>query len=263
MIYKLGIINMINLNKHLAIFALSIASAYSAYGSTAYENNKESDRVAYVGVEAGLSKTLKKTMPIETEFGKGKDLTLEYSKSNTYSIKGGYSFYPEMALEFAANIHPKYKVDIKFPELPFLPERATGKNSLKLKFYTLSAIYNLPRIDFAGVTPYVLGGAGVAEVKIMGTKVYGKLPPLGELALLDVMTTNNKLPAYQLGLGLRKDITHNVELDLSAKMQLIPNVKVKYRIFDKNKFDFGDKKHVKKHLGVGYIALGLNFKLPY
>ena len=74
-------------------------------------------------------------------------------------------------------------------------------------------------------------------------------------------STSNCL-VWQLGVGLTRDITDNISVDIGAKTQAVNDIKLQYDTFNITTGVFESQKPIKKTIGVGEFTVGFTFKLP-
>ncbi len=95
---------------------LSTIYIYSLFFANAQADEITADqRFFYIGTEAGIVE------PVIKKFrhSSGSDFTLKRSKM--YSGKIGYSFYPQMAIEFSVTHQPKYRLHYVLPQKELAP----------------------------------------------------------------------------------------------------------------------------------------------
>lgn len=230
----------------------------------------DSEKFVYAGLELGISE------PVKHSF-KHKKTKFRLEKSKMFGAKVGYGFYPNMMLEISGTHQPRYKFSYVLPAFNFaLPTplgnmnisvpKTPGKTTAISNVFTLNLIYQLESLKFAEIKPYIIGGAGMAFVHLKPTmsKLSIDAPVIGNITKdffkLDRSKTNAL--AYQAGVGLSRSIGDRVEVDLSAKLQIVQNVKIKYSTLDISTGKFVSQKPIKQTIGVGEFALGIIFKQP-
>lgn len=230
---------------------LSIAIIFSMFslGSIAWGEEINADqRFFYLGAEAGLAE------PINRKIRRNKDIRLRLEESNIYSGKIGYSFYPQIAIEFAASHQPKYQLKYFAPKAFGTSLRSRGKTKLTFNIYMLSLIYNLT--TYNGFTPFITLGGGVAKAKVKA----GSSSFMGrEVVRISNITTN--CPAWQVGIGTSKAITTNFAVDLAIKFQAIKNAKIKYSRLDSLDLPKPEAT-IKKTISALEFGIGFTYKIP-
>jgi len=228
--------------------------SYFILTSVAHAGDKTSfQKFLYIGGEAGLVE------PVQRKFQHKEsktDLTLK--KSAMYSGKIGYSFYPNMAIEFSATYHPRYRLAYVLPEKDMgnghpIP-KTPGQTKVVSNIYMVNLIYDLKSLN--GFTPFVIMGAGLAQVKVKSAS-----SSWSSMEFFKVNTTKTNCFAWQAGIGISKNITENFSLDVTAKLQAIHNIKAKYDTFDLPSAKFVPASPIKKTIGVGEFGIGFTYKL--
>lgn len=210
----------------------------------------------YIGSEIGLVE------PVVKKFRHKKtksDFTLK--KSNMYSVKLGYSFYPQMAIEFSATYQPKYHLHYILPETPLIP-KTPGMTKVASNIYMLNLVYDLNKV--AELTPFVILGAGIAQVKISPTSSFWDVTGQGDnkIEYFKIKKYKNNCFAWQIGLGFSREITNNFSIDVAAKLQVAHSIRIKYDTLDMNTHQFIPATPIKKTIGVGEFGIGFTYKLP-
>jgi opacity protein-like surface antigen len=225
-------------------------SFYSALTSIAYGGGVSADeRAIYLGTELGM------VYPVQSKFKhKNSNTELTLKKSSMYSARVGYSFYPQMALEFSATHQPRYKLGYVLPKTNIVP-KTPGITKVVSDIYMLNLVYELQ--PYNGFIPFVIGGAGIARVQVKPTRSFF----MGR-EFFKIKTTNTNCLAWQIGLGLSKPITSRFSVDVSTKLQVAHSIKVKYDTLDLTTGQFNRAKPIKKTIGVAEFALGFTYKLP-
>ena len=112
-------------------------------------------------------------------------------------------------------------------------------------------------------------GAGVAQVTIRAkdtswqppahlAPVFGTDP----INFFKVVKSTQNCFAYQMGGGISKDISDNFAIDLGAKLQVVKDIKIKFKTLDMTTQTMKSRKPIKKNIGVGEFTLGFTFKIP-
>ncbi len=211
----------------------------------------------YLGGEIGLVESVaKKFRHKETK----SDFTLKRSKM--YSAKLGYSFYPQMVIEFSATYQPKYHLHYILPETPAFPgqviPKTAGTTKVASNIYMLNLVYDLNKVQ--GLTPFVILGAGIAQVKISPTSSFWDYA--GGIEYFRIKKHQNNCFAWQIGLGFSKEITNNFSIDVAAKLQVAHSIRIKYDTLDMKSNKFVPAKPIKKTIGIGEFGIGFTYKLP-
>lgn len=251
-----------------SILGSAIMISNSANASS-YSN--ADDRFFYIGVDTGISE------PIVKNFKhKETNTKMRLKQSRMYAARIGYSFYPNMMVEFSYTRQPKYKVKYVIPRIDFLlggvldvftpekPDITTFSDDV----YLLNLVYQFDE-QFGGIRPYVVAGAGISKISIKANnsnvdlinKATG-VPEAQNAEAFRVHKNNVNCFTWQVGLGVSKEITDNVSLDLGAKMQVVNDIKIKYARLNPNNSKFEDQDPIKKTISVGEFTVGLTFKLP-
>lgn len=258
------------------ISSLALTSTILIYSQVAYAEQSASDRYFYIGGELGISEPLIKAF--EHEESKTK---IRLKKSEMLGAKVGYSFYPNMMIELSGTYQPTFKLAYKLPETPVpipgmpgvaIPE-TPGKTKVYANVYTLNLVYEAdPLAAIAGIKPYVIFGAGVTKVVVKPTTSDWKSPlPFGDITYFKIRKTTTYCPTWQAGVGFGRDLADNFSVDISAKLQVVHNIKINYDTLDMRTFlttggvtkTFNPANPIKKTIGVGEFALGFTYKLPF
>lgn len=236
-----------------------IYTFYSFFTSIAYSDNINNEQISnflYVGTELGIVE------PIIAKFRhkhSKTDITLK--RSPMYSGKIGYSFYPQMAVEFSFTHQPKYNLSYVLPEknlengmtIPKTP----GKTTVISNIFMLNLIYDLAEVK--GFTPFVILGGGIAQIKVKSTS--SRWDTINR-DFFKVKTTRTNCPAWQVGLGFSKNITPSFSLDIAAKLQVANGVKINYDTLELASQKFVAASPIKKTIGVGEFGIGFTYRLP-
>lgn len=242
------------------LLASTVAMPVSALGQ-----KKATDNYVYAGLELGLSEPIWKKFDYKDDESRTSRIGLKNSKMLGGRL--GWSFYPDMAIEISGTHQPKHGITYTLPEVPIeaIPglviPKTSDRTKVKANVYTLNLLYRLPALEVATITPYVIGGAGVAIVsvqpKLTNTVINGN-----EIEYFRVKKTTTKAPTYQLGVGFVKEFGQNFEIDLSSRFQVIQNIKINYDTLDITTQEFKKQKPIKKTIAMGEFTLGMIFKFP-
>ncbi len=212
----------------------------------------------YLGVEGGLVEPVQSKFRHKNADNSHTSITLK--RSSMYSAKVGYSFYPQMALEFSATHQPKYRLGYTLPEQNLAEgvviPKTPGTTRVISNIYMLNLIYDLQKVN--GLTPFVIAGAGVANVKIKSTSSRAELLN-SEYFIIKKNSTN--CLAWQMGVGVSKEIAANFSIDATVKLQVAHNIKIKYDTLDPGTQKFLPAKPIKKTIGVGEFGIGFTYRL--
>lgn len=209
----------------------------------------------YIGTELGIVE------PVISKFQhKHSKTDISLKRSFMYSGKVGYSFYPQMAIEFSFNHHPKYNLHYVLPEKDLgngmkIP-KTPGKTTVLLNIYMLNLIYDLAEVK--GFTPFVILGGGIARVDVKSTSSRWEV---ADTDFFKIRTTRTNCAAWQVGLGFSKNITPAFSLDIAAKLQVAHGVKINYDTLDASQ-KFVAASPIKRTIGVGEFGIGFTYKLP-
>ncbi len=167
----------------------------------------------YIGAEGGIVE------PVVSKFRhKHSNTEIILKKSSMYSGKIGYIIYPQIAIEFSATYQPKYRLHYVLPQqnlsngltIPKTP----GNTTVLSNIYMLNLIYDLEKIKT--FTPFVILGGGIAQVKVKPTSSRWSVIN-GDY--FKVRRTHKNCVAWQAGLGVSQDVTSNLSIDATAKLQ--------------------------------------------
>jgi len=213
-------------------------------------------RFFYIGAEGGI------VDPVVKKFrhpNSGSSLTLK--KSAMYGAKIGYSFYPQMAIELSLSHQPKYRLNYVLPQQNIAPNfvipQTLGSTKIVSNVYMVNLIYDLAQVK--GIVPFVLLGAGMAQVKVMSTS--SKIDSINA-EYFKIRTTRSNCFSWQIGLGVSKDLFPDFSVDLVAKLQVINGVKIKYDTLNMTTQQFTAAPTIKKTIGVGEFGIGFTYRLP-
>ncbi|XVN42156.1 MAG: porin family protein [Candidatus Rickettsia vulgarisii] len=233
-----------------------LSASICSIASFAYADEQNTNFL-YIGGEYGVVEPVIKKFRHEHS---GSDLVLKRSKM--YSVKLGYSYYPQMAIEFSATYQPKYRLNYILPQtittMGVIP-KTRGTTRVSSNIYMLNLIYDLNQVR--GFTPFVILGGGIAQVKFRPTTSVWDSPN-GIIDYFRVKKQRHNCLAGQVGLGFSKDITSNLSIDAAAKLQVVHNIKIKYDTLNPYTGGFNRANPIKKTIGVGEFGIGFTYKLP-
>jgi opacity protein-like surface antigen len=238
---------------------------------------KSSDRYAYVGVNFGLSEPIVKSFK-HTDFTTNKDTMIRLKQSHMYGVNVGYSFYPGMLVEFSTTYQPKYRMAYRLPEFvsPLtgaqVPE-TPGTTGVTSDVFMINFIYEMQKMTSLQIEPYVVFGAGVARISIKPTtsSFSAALPVIGntDVPFFKIRKTSQNCFGWQVGGGVSRDLTDNFSVDFGAKMQVVHDIKIKYKELSGVEltptginFLHKNAKPIKKTIAVGEFTMGLTYKFP-
>jgi opacity protein-like surface antigen len=164
-----------------------------------------------------------------------------------------------MAIEFSVTHQPKYRFAYILPEQALgngasIP-KTPGITKVVSNIYMINLVYDLK--GFKKLTPFVIIGGGIAQVKVKATS-----SSFRNQQFFKINNTDNNCLAWQTGIGLSQEITPNLSLGASVKLQVVHNIKVKYDTLDMSVQKFVAAKPIKKTIGVGEFGVGFTYKLP-
>ncbi len=225
-----------------SIILTSITAKAGDSSSTFCSKDSDADgRFFYIGLDGGLS------MPLRNHFRQlnkalGKSVKVNMKRTKKYTAKIGYSFYPQMFLEFAYTHQPRYKLSYLLP-VPLnssgskiLP--TPGRTNVKVQLHMLSLIYNFEPIN--KWTPFVMIGGGMAKVKVKESLT---CKPGTDHLVFRVHKKKMNCFATQGGIGLARDITDNFRLEAMAKIQIVTRAKIDFSQADPKLKKFVNQKH--------------------
>lgn len=247
-----------------------LASSILLSANISLASNAE-DRYIYIGSELGLSEPIVKSFDYKAEEGTTR---MRLKQSRMYGGRVGYAFYPGMMIELSGTHQPKYRLGYKLPAVTFslipgapdftIPE-TTGETQVSANVFTLNFIYEMQE-QFVGVKPYVIFGAGFAQVSIKPaistTDVFAPLGQGDKVPFFKVKKNKINCYVWQFGGGLTKDLGENFSIDLGAKLQVVNDIKIKYDTLNAKTQSFSAAKPIKKTIGIGEFTLGFTFKIP-
>lgn len=235
--------------------------AYHVYVSSAYAESEtevvNSDQgFLYFGIEGGIADPVVKKFRHKHS---GSNFVLK--KSEMFSIKFGYSFYPQMAIGLAATHQPKYRLHYTLPAQALtsgdIIPQTSGKTKVVSNVFMLNITYDLAQVK--GITPFVIMAAGLAQVQVKPASLQWQAI---NADYFRIRKTNNNCFAWQIGLGLAKELTTNFSINVSGKLQTVHKIRIKYETLDFASQTFVPAIPIKQTVGVGEFAIGFTYKLP-
>ncbi len=243
-------ITMIKLHKILHIMCMCFLTFVNAQAD---EVNAD-QRFFYIGTEAGIVEAMMKV------FHHNSYSNFFLKKSKMYSGKIGYSFYPQMAIEFSAIHQPQYQLHYVLPHMDVTPSVIVLQTSqftqVVSDVYMVNLVYDFNKVE--EITPFVILGVGVAQVKIRPDLCYYDLI---DMQYFKINTTRNNDFAWQVCIGFSKDLSSSFSIDLAVKLQATHLIKIKHDILDINVQQFIPAILIKKAIRVGEIGIGFTYKL--
>jgi opacity protein-like surface antigen len=220
---------------------LVLFGAVAISASCSYADQKQSKY--YVGISGGLSQPLKSSFKITDD---GQSIVTKVKNSYMGTLSLGYKIDESTSVEFSVDFKPKYPMQLQLPD-----PLGNLKTKARANIFVISVVHDL--VKFGKLTPYFVAGAGVADINIKSDS-----KSLGGLVMFELEKNHRRVWAYQFGVGMHYAVTDSIAFDLSAKIQAISNVKVRYKKFNQSTGAL-DRKSTKQHLGVGEIVAGLVF----
>ncbi len=241
----------------IIICLLPISASLSAFANINKSLDQESNNVAnaderffYIGT------TFNVNTPVQKKFNHSSGTRIKLGGSQGYGVTLGYSFYPQMAIEFSAMHQPNYSLNYLLPtNPPMLPVRVAGKTKVVASTYMINMVYDLE--SHGVLTPFVLFGGGAAFVTVKPTS-----SSLQGFEIFKIAKTKKVCPTWQIGAGVSAALSNNLSLTMAAKFHVVHNLKFNYSKLDPATRSFGPNAHVKKTIGVAELALGIKYKLP-
>ncbi len=244
----------INYKKIAILFSLCAVTAYAEVNEEA--GISADQRYLYLGIDGGITEPVIRKFRHERS---GSDFVLKGSEM--FSVKVGYSFYPQIAIGVIATYQPKYRLHYTLPAQTLssgaiIPE-TPGNTKVLTNAYMVNMTYDLAQVK--GITPSVILAVGLAQVQIKPTS--SKWDAINA-DYFRINKNNNNCFAWQMGVGLSKDLTSNISLNMTAKLQTAYDIKIKYETLDITTQSFVPATPIKKTIGVGEFTIGLTYKLP-
>lgn len=227
------------------------------FTSTYAEKGGIEQNFFYLGGELGLIEPI-----IKKFLHKDSQSDFILKKTKMHNAKIGYSYYPQMAIEFSITYQPSYRLHYILPEIPTtlgaaIPKTA-GQTKIDSRIYMLNLKYDLNKVN--ELTPFVILGGGIAQVKVRPTSSFW--PELNNTEYFKIIRHRTNCLAWQMGLGFAKEITNNFSITAAAKLQVAHSIRIKYENLDINSRSFVAAKPIKKTIAVEEFGIGFNYKLP-
>ncbi|RYE06490.1 MAG: porin family protein [Rickettsiaceae bacterium] len=225
-----------------------VANVYSQENSQETNEPGADQRLFRLGIGAGVSYP-----PMNRFKHKKSDNNILLKKATNYSATIGYSFYPQMALEFVANYQPQYDLNYILP-IYLTSQKISGNAKVKAQIYNLNLVYDLK--EYIGLTPYIGGGIGIAHLAVKATDLRSE-----RQNIFKTKSDSQNFFTWQAKLGATKNITNNLVLNLGGQLQKIQRVKLNYAASDltNNIYNFGT---IKKTLCNFQLSAGIILKIP-
>lgn len=249
---------MLNMIKSSRLLLLKLFSIFSLMSSLTYAELGETlPTFFYIGGEAGIIE------PVVKKFHhKESNSNFTLKKTKMYNAKIGYSYYPQMAIEFSVTYQPNYPLHYILPEMPTALGQAIPKTSGSTKvdsnIYMLNLKYYLNKVKT--LTPFVILGGGIAQVKIRPTASVWQA--FNNTEYFRMLRHRSNCLAWQMGLGFAKEVTNNFSLTAAAKLQVAHSIRIKYESLNIHSGTFVSAKPIKKTIAVGEFGIGFNYRLP-
>jgi opacity protein-like surface antigen len=235
--------------KNFIKITLTTVAIYAFAPMVNAEEINADQRFYYFGAEAGIVEPVQRSFRhVDTN----SKITLK--RSAMYSGKVGYSFYPQMAFEFSGTYQPTFKLGYQLPEYSPLPS-LSGKTKVTSQIYMLNLVYDLK--SYEGFTPFVIGGVGIAKLQIKPTST-----SFMNTEIFRIKKSNPSCLAWQVGLGVSREVVENLTVDLAGKLQSVHNIKVQYEKINPMTGRFESPNTIKKTIGVWEIGIGFTYKFP-
>lgn len=246
----------INLKKIVLLICVYFVYVTVAYAASKPDEANSDQRFLYIGIDGGIAEPVVKKFRHENS---GSNLVLK--RSEILSVKFGYSFYPQMSIGLAATHQPKYRLNYTLPAQTLtsgdvIPQ-TTGNTKVVSNVFMLNMTYDLAQVR--GVTPFVIMATGLAQVQVKPTSSQWQAI---NADYFRIKKTNNNCFAWQIGLGLAKELTTNFSINVTTKLQTVHNIKIKYEALDWTSQSLVPAIPIKKTIGVGEFAIGFTYKLP-
>lgn len=213
----------------------------------------------YIGAEYGASRPMSKKFKID-------DFDVDARGGNTYGVRVGYEFYPDMFLDLSYAHRPYVKMSSSLDKgLPAGVTLAWGSTKMRFESYVMSVIYNMP--NGTKYTPYVGLGGGVAKVTVRKGDASVKIPVTGVPAQPSfsgvsgrVLPSTKNVPTIRLTLGANAEIATGLSLYADMKAEVtMKKVTVNVEIDNPFTARLEDTKRPKTSLGVFEASLGMKY----
>ncbi|MCC8372077.1 MAG: porin family protein [Rickettsia endosymbiont of Pseudomimeciton antennatum] len=242
------------MNKLLKILS-TIYICFLVFTNAQADEIKADQRFLYIGTEAGIVE------PVVKKFRHDSGTSFTLKRSKMYSGKIGYSFYPQMAVEFSVTHQPKYQLHYVLPQKDIAPgliiPPTPGTTKVESNLYMLNLVYDFDKIK--EITPFVILGAGVAQVKVSSASSRWNLM---DAEYFRIKKTRSNCFAWQVGLGLSKELSSNFSIDIAVKLQAAHSIKINYDTLYMKTQQFIPATPIKKTIGVGEFGIGFTYRLP-
>jgi opacity protein-like surface antigen len=140
----------------------------------------------------------------------GKDVAVDIGSSPIVGVGVGAKFLPFLRTDFTLSYRPGYS--FAAPPTPIEPPGTTGRGDVKALAAMLNAYYDFP--SFAGFTPYVGGGIGVARDEVGATTLSSNATGATVATLSGATTTQF---AWQASAGVSYSVLPAVALDVGYR----------------------------------------------
>ncbi|AAU04231.1 outer membrane protein [Rickettsia typhi] len=212
---------------------------------------------SYIGAAIGIVE------PVVRKFRhKHSNTEIILKQSNMYSGKIGYIIYPQISMEFSATYQPKYRLHYLLPHKNLINSitipKAIGTTTIVSNIYMLNLIYDLKKIKT--FIPFIILGGGIAQIKVKSTSSRWSVI---NNDYFKVRRTRKNCLAWQAGLGVTQDITSDLSIDATAKLQTAYRVRINYDTLDIKTVQLMNANSIKKTIAVGEFGIGFTYRLPF
>lgn len=266
---------MYKINVKTLFLAVTLITIIPATLCANDHKEKASDRAFYLTAKGGIGLPANKSFAHqdkEVQGAAGKTL-ISFKKSKLFGGDIGYSFYPNMSIEFSYVHHPEFYLGYKLPVTPEINtllsmapgsfQDKNGKTRVHVNTYIVSLVYKTP--EFMTISPYVLFGAGVSQVNVKSTssKIHNHAL-FGNIEYFQLLKTRTNCPTVSVGIGADKKINDNFSINFSTKLYVVKSPRMRYSVLtDPITKAYKEKPAIKKTLGFFDIALGIKYNLPF
>jgi opacity protein-like surface antigen len=212
----------------------------------------------YIGVDGGSAYPIKKSFKKKVEFSAQLpkvDGVGNIKSAPIYSIKIGYNFDPNAALEFSHS---------KVNHIPFAFSSTTPafanlnlKTKVTVDTYMLSMIYKME--DLGWVQPFFGIGAGLGIIKPRAADNDFAVPGLPVDVRVSVSNKKSRVFVGQLIFGIEKRIHDNITLDAAVKVRYVKNGKLTFGSSIPSMNVVNAPKVIKQSIGFSDFVIGMRF----
>ncbi len=253
---------MKNTIKYISILGISALFASQAFACE--DGCEDHKRKFYVGGDVGISG------PLKAKFeDKATKSVFSIKKTAMYTGKLGYRVTPDIAIEFAYDYKPSYRLGVKLAE-EFGGDRENTR--AKSDAYMLNFIYNTQ--ELAGFQPFIMIGVGLVQVKVKEVAIIASQSHFVDFDKFRSLKHTSNSFSWQVGLGFSKTLIDNFRINIAGKIQIAHDVVVKYRGFDQdssvanlittgNAVNMYNTGKIKKTFGLAEASIGFTYDLPF